>query len=119
MVGELDDMETKLNEQIDTNVALNKRIGEFIKMEIVNESATGLAETQKEKLASLAEGVEFENEEDFRKKVETIKESYFTRKAESAETAVEPTEEGTAPLVESTESGTMSKYVDAIARWSK
>ena len=88
-------------------------------MEIVNECATGLAETQKEKLASLAEGVEFENEEDFRKKVETIKESYFTRKAESAETAVEPTEEGTAPLVESTESGTMSKYVDAIARWSK
>ena len=47
MVGELDEMEAKLNEQIDTNVALNKRIGEFIKMEIVNESATGLAETQK------------------------------------------------------------------------
>ena len=119
MVEEIDDMEAKLNEQIDANVSLNKRIGEFVKMEIVNECATGLAETQKEKLASLAEGVEFETEEDFRKKVETIKESYFTRKAELAESATEPTEEVSEPLVEETTGGTMSKYVDAIARWSK
>ena len=119
MVEELDDMEAKLNEQIDTNVALNKRIGEFVKMEIVNECATGLAETQKEKLASLAEGVEFETEEDFRNKVETIKESYFTRKAELAESVSDPTEEASEPLVENTTSGSMSKYVDAIARWSK
>ena len=119
MAGELDEMETKLNEQIDANVALNKRIGEFVKMEIVNECAAGLAETQKEQLASLAEGVEFETEEDFRNKVETIKESYFTRKAELAESASEPTEEASEPLVESTTSGTMSKYVDALARWSK
>ena len=118
MAGELDEMEAKLNEQIDTNVALNKQLGEFVKMEIVNECAAGLAETQKEKLASLAEGVEFETEEDFRNKVETIKESYFTRKAEVA-AATEPTEEVSEPLVESTASGTMSKYVDAIARWSK
>ncbi len=119
MAGELDDMEAKLNEQIESNVSLNKRIGEFVKMEIVNECATGLAETQKEKLASLAEGVEFENEEDFRKKVETIKESYFTRKAEVVtESKTEPTEEASEPLVESTTSTTMSKYVDAIARWS-
>ena len=118
MAGELDEMETKLNEQIDANVSLNRRVGEFRKMEIVNECAAGLAETQKEKLEKLAEGVEFETEEDFRKKVETIKESYFTRKAETA-AAVEPTEESSAPLVESTTSGTMSKYVDQIARWSK
>ena len=119
MAGELDDMEAKLNEQIDANVALNKRIGEFVKMEIVNECAAGLAETQKEKLASLAEGVEFETEEDFRNKVNTIKESYFTRKAELAETASDPTEEASEPLVEETNSTTMSKYVDALARWSK
>ena len=119
MSGELDEMETKLNEQIDANVSLNKRIGEFVKMEIVNECAAGLAETQKEKLVSLAEGVEFENEEDYRKRVETIKESYFTRKAEIAESATEPTEESSEPLVENTASGTMGKYVDAIARWSK
>jgi hypothetical protein len=119
MVEEIDEMEAKLNEQIDTNVALNKRIGEFVKMEIVNECATGLAETQKEKLASLAEGVEFETEEDFRNKVNTIKESYFTRKAELAESVSEPTEEASEPLVEDTTSSTMSKYVDALARWSK
>ena len=119
MTGELDEMEKKLNEQIDTNIALQKRIGEYTRMEIVNDAATGLAETQKEKLASLAEGVEFENEEDFRKKIETIKESYFTRKAEVAEEAKEPTEEASQPLVESTVSGTMGKYVDALARWSK
>ena len=53
MAEELNDMETKLNEQIDTNVSLNKRIGEFVKMEIVNECATGLAETQKQKGLSL------------------------------------------------------------------
>ena len=119
MTGELDEMEKKLNEQIDTNIALQKRIGEYTRMEIVNDAATGLAETQKEKLASLAEGVEFENEEDFRNKIETIKESYFTRKAEVAEEAKEPTEEASQPLVESTVSGTMGKYVDALARWSK
>ena len=119
MTGELDEMEKKLNEQIDTNIALQKQIGEYSKMEIVNDAATGLAETQKEKLASLAEGVEFENEEDFRNKIETIKESYFTRKAEIAEEAKEPTEEASQPLVESTVSGTIGKYVDALARWSK
>ena len=118
MVEEIDDMEAKLNEQIDANIALNKRIGEFVKMEIVNECAAGLAETQKEKLASLAEGVEFETEEDFRNKVNTIKESYFTRKAEATYVA-EPTEEVSEPLVEETASGSMSKYVDALARWSK
>ena len=119
MAEEINEMEKKLNEQIDTNVSLNKRIGDYTRMEIVNECATGLAETQKEKLVSLAEGVEFENEADFKNKVETIKESYFTRKAETAETVVEPTEEASAPLVENNESGTMSKYVDALSRWSK
>ena len=117
MVEEIDDMEAKLNEQIDANIALNKRIGEFVKMEIVNECAMGLAETQKEKLASLAEGVEFETEEDFRKKVETIKESYFTRKAVVETT--EPTEDRGETLVEDTASGTMSRYVDALKMWSK
>ena len=119
LVEEIDDMEAKLNEQIDANVSLNKRIGEFVKMEIVNECATGLAETQKEKLASLAEGVEFETEDDFRNKVNTIKESYFTRKAELAESVSDPSVEAAEPLVEDTTSGSMSQYVDALARWSK
>ena len=70
-------------------------------------------------LASLAEGIEFETEEDFRNKVNTIKESYFTRKGELAESVSDPTEEKAEPLVESTASASMSKYVDALARWSK
>ena len=117
MVGELDEMEAKLNEQIDANVQLNKQLGSYIKMEIVNECAAGLAETQKEKLASLAEGVEFETEADFRNKVETIKESYFTRKVVAE--ATDPTEDKGETLVEDTASGTMSKYVDALKMWSK
>jgi len=116
MAGEIDDMEKKLNEQIDANVTLNKRVGELVKMEIVTECAAGLAETQKEKLASLAEGVEFETEEDFRKKIETIKESYFTRK-EATEVA-DPTEDKGETLVEDTTSHTMSKYVDELKKWS-
>ena len=117
MVEELDEMEAKLNEQIDANVQLNKQVGTYIKMEIVNECAAGLAETQKEKLASLAEGVEFETEADFRKKIETIKESYFTRKV--VEQSADPTEDRSEPLVEDTAFGTMSKYVDALKMWSR
>ena len=117
MVGELDEMETKLNEQIDANVALNKRVGQLTRMEIVTECSAGLAETQREKLASLAEGVEFETEEDFRNKVETIKESYFARK-EATEVA-DPTEDKGEPLVEDTNSTSMNKYVDALSNWSK
>ena len=117
MVGELDEMETKLNEQIDANVALNKRVGQLTRMEIVTECSAGLAETQREKLASLAEGVEFETEEDFQQKVETIKESYFARK-EATEVA-DPTEDKGEPLVEDTNSTSMNKYVDALSNWSK
>ena len=117
IVEELDEMETKLNEQTDTNVQLNKQLGDYMKMEIVIECAAGLSETQKEKLASLAEGVEFETEADFRNKVETIKESYFTRKVVAE--ATDPTEDKGVPLVEDTASTSMSKYVDALKMWSK
>ena len=117
MVEQIDEMEGKLNEQIETNVVLNKQLGAYMKMEIVNECGLGLTETQKEKLASLAEGVEFESEEGFRQKITTIKESYFTRK-ESAP-SVDPTED-VEPLVEETQyNGAMGAYVDALSRWSK
>ena len=119
MVEKLDEMENKLNEQIEINVEMHKKLGGYIKNGIVSEVSVGLAETQKDKLQGLSEGVEFKTEEDFRNKIETIKESYFTRKAEVAEEAKEPTEEASQPLVESTVSGTMGKYVDALARWSK
>ena len=80
MVEKLDDMETKLNEQIEKNVGLNKRLGESVANGILESVSDGLAATQKEKLASLAESVEFESEESYREKLETLKESYFTSK---------------------------------------
>ena len=77
-------MEAKLNEQIDKNVVLTAQVGaDLVKNGIVNELAEGLASTQREKLAGLAEGVEFENEESFRNKVSTLKESYFSSKPEA------------------------------------
>ena len=78
MVEKLDDMETKLNEQIEKNVSLNSRLAESVADGILDQVSDGLAATQKEKLASLAESVEFESEEQYRGKLETLKESYFT-----------------------------------------
>ena len=80
MVEKLDDMETKLNEQIEKNVGLNKRLGESVANGILESVSDGLAATQKEKLASLAESVEFESEQSYREKLETLKESYFASK---------------------------------------
>ena len=77
MVNKLDDMESKLNEQLEKNISLNKRLGESTADGIFREVAEGLAETQKEKLQSLAEGVEFVGESEYREKLVTLKESYF------------------------------------------
>ena len=77
MVEKLDDMETKLNEQIEKNISLNGRLGESVASGILDQVSDGLAATQKEKLASLAESVEFESEEQYREKLEVLKESYF------------------------------------------
>jgi chromosome condensin MukBEF complex kleisin-like MukF subunit len=87
MVDKLDEMETKLNEQIEKNVSLNKRLAESVADGIFDNVAEGLALSQKEKLASLAESVEFESEEQYREKLEMLKESYFTaQKAPKATT---------------------------------
>ena len=77
MVEKLDDMETKLNEQIEKNISLNGRLGESVASGILDQVSDGLAATQKEKLASLSESVEFESEEQYREKLEVLKESYF------------------------------------------
>ena len=75
MVDKLDEMESKLNEQINKNVALNRRLAESTADVIFADVTEGLADTQKEKLASLAENVEFESETDYREKLGTLKES--------------------------------------------
>ena len=94
MVDKLDDMETKLNEQIEKNIALNSRLSESVADGVLDEVSEGLAQTQKEKLASLAESVEFESEEAYREKLNTLKESYFNSKKESAAAKTETLSEG-------------------------
>ena len=83
MVDKLDEMEGKLNEQIERNVALNRRLAESTADVIFADVTEGLADTQKEKLATLSENVEFESESDYREKLGTLKESYFPTKTTS------------------------------------
>ena len=78
--SKIEDLEKKLNEQIEKNVELNKSNGELVKQDIIDEASADLTDTQKEKFNKLAEEVEFSNSEEFKTKVETIKESYFGKK---------------------------------------
>ena len=118
MVEKLDEMETKLNEQIEKNVSLNKRLAESVADGIFDEISEGLAATQKEKLASLAESVEFESEEEYREKLETLKESYFPSRVVSPSAKTESLSEG----VDSSPAdmtGTMSTYLRTLSSFSK
>ena len=112
MAAKLDEMEEKLNEQIEVNVELNQEIGSYIKHGIIAEVSEGLADTQKEKLFNLSEGVEFMSEESFRGKIETIKENYFP-KAQS--NYVEDLVEKNQDFYE----GPMAAYVNAVSRWAQ
>ena len=112
--SQLNNMESKLNESIEENVGLSKKVGGYIKNGIVTEIAEGLSLSQKEKLVSLAEAVEFENEDTFKEKVSTLRESYFSTKPEKT-TVSEDVQVENAP-----ESGSaMEAYAQAIARWGK
>ena len=116
MVDKLDEMETKLNEQIEKNVALNQRLGESTAQTIFNNVAEGLATSQKEKFQSLAESVEFESEESYRGKIETLKESYFGQKKKTTSTASAPQElKEEAEHVEPA-TGAMAAYLEALGR---
>ena len=120
MVNKLDDMEEKLNEQIDKNVALNKRLAESKSDGILSDVSEGLAVTQKDKLASLAESVEFESESDYREKLVTLRNSYFpTRQVASTQSDDSEmlSEESNAPEAKST--GTMANYLTTLQRITK
>ena len=114
MVEKLDDMETKLNEQIEKNVSLNGRLGESVASGILDQVSDGLAATQKEKLASLAESVEFESEDQYRGKLETLKESYFPNS--SPATKAENLSEGV-DNSPATVSGSMSAYLKTLSQF--
>ena len=119
MVEKLDDMETKLNEQIEKNVSLNSRLGESVANGILESVSEGLASTQKEKLASLSESVEFESEESYREKLETLRESYFSSKAKSptvkSDTISEGVDSADAPDV----SNSMAAYMKSLSAFKK
>ena len=78
--AEIETLKNKLNESIEQNVELNAKIGEFAREDILQDVGSDLAETEKEKFKGLAESIEYKDASDFRKKVETVKESYFPRK---------------------------------------
>ena len=118
MVNKLDEMEEKLNEQIENNVALNKRLAESTSNGIFSDVAEGLAITQKEKLASLAESVEFESEANYREKLVTLRNSYFPTSAPSAQRDNnEVLSEGTESPVKAT--GSMANYLSTLQRVTK
>tara|TARA_Y100001970_G_scaffold277764_1_gene382472 strand:+ start:199 stop:1269 length:1071 start_codon:yes stop_codon:yes gene_type:complete len=116
MVEKLDDMETKLNEQIEKNVALNKRLSESTSDVILGSVSEGLAATQKEKLATLAEGVEFESEESYKEKLTTLRESYFSDKKVAPQSSADVLMEATDGEPVEQVSGSMESYMNILGK---
>ena len=118
MVEKLDEMEDKLNEQINKNIALNQRLAESVADAIFSEVCEGLALSQKDKLASLAENVEFDSEETYREKLVTLRKSYFPENAgaqrDESENISENSEISAQPV-----SGLMESYLDTLTRVSQ
>ena len=121
MVDKLDEMENKLNEQIERNVALNSRLAESTADVIFADVAEGLADTQKEKLATLAENVEFESESDYREKLGTLKESYFPSKTSAPKSISENLSEevSTDEVISEEVNPRMQAYLNTLSRAAK
>ena len=120
MVDKLDEMEGKLNEQIERNVSLNRRLAESSADGILAAVSEGLADTQKEKLASLAENVEFESEADYREKLTTLRSSYFPESASTPSTSENISEEvSTNEVISEEVSPMMQAYLNTLSRAAK
>ena len=87
LASKVEELENKLNEEIETNVQYKKQLTEAVKVQLVNEVCEGLTATQVEKIKSLAESVEFSTEEEFKDKLETIRENYFPSGMKKADVA--------------------------------
>ena len=112
MSEKLCEMEARLNEQIERNVELNKRLSESSKEVILNQIAEGLADTQKDKLASLSEGITFETAEKFAVSVKTLRKSYFPESVSHSEVG----DDSPVTLSEDV-TPAMAAYLNAISRW--
>ena len=121
MVEKLDEMEDKLNEQIERNIALNQRLAESVADVIFSDVCEGLALSQKEKLASLAENVEFDSEQNYREKLTSLRESYFPTNvsAQRSETENLSEEVSYEEQINESVSPMMQSYLDTLSRASK
>ena len=118
MVEKLDEMEYKLNEQIKSNIALNQRLAESVADTILSDVSEGLALSQKDRLASLAENVEFDSEENYREKLTTLKNSYFSETVGSQRDTSENISESSESIAQPV-TGLMESYMDTLTRVSK
>ncbi len=109
--AEIEELKGKLNESIEQNVELSQKIGEFAKDDIVKDVASDLAETEKEKLKSLAENIEYKDAASYRNSVETLKNSYYPKAKASDESNGVAEDNQTANLSES-----MAAYTAAISK---
>ena len=112
--SKIEELNKKLNEQIESNVKLNSEIGKLTRKDIVEEVASGLTDTNKEKFNKLAEEIEYSNATEFKNKVTTIKESYFTTKEISSKSEIDNVAEGETTNVEL--SSSMTAYAAAISK---
>ena len=116
LAAEVEELEEAHNTAVAQTLAMQEELEVLKRDAIIREAAEGLAATQVEKLKKLAEDVDFEDAETFAQKVETIKESYFTKKVAESADIVEEDDDGEA-IIES--SGSMAQYIQAIQRSKK
>lgn len=112
----VDDLEQKLNATTADAIKMAEELETFKRDAVIREAARDLAETQVEKLKSLVEDIDFEDQETFAKKVATVKESYFTKKAttESAQ-EIQEDEDGDTVVAPT---GSMAHYLSALKKTS-
>ena len=114
--SKIEELEKKLNESIEKNVELNKANGELKRQDIIDETSEDLADTAKEKFNKLAEEVEYSNEDDFRTKVKTIKESYFGKKEVKQDNEIDNVAAGESAEQPADLSNAMAAYSAAISK---
>ena len=112
--SKIEELNKKLNEQIDANVKLNSEIGKLTRQDIVDAVSKDLPDTNKEKFNKLAEEIEYSNADEFKKKVTTIKESYFSTKEISSKNEIDNVAEGETTHVDL--SNAMTAYTAAITK---
>ena len=117
LTGQVKDLESKLNEQIEKNVNLSKDVSESKRESLVISVSEDLADTEKEKFASMAENVEYDSAEKFQEKLETIKESYFPKTKIEEATSNDEVDSVAANLpVDAGTSDAMAAYTAAISK---